>query len=189
MIAVASRGGGDVLARIEPLAVNMRRSVSPLWRAACIGFATATVVLMGFGFFQHDTYDEALQAMIDGELADMIAREMGPQFKETFFSPTADHVSFVPVADNAANSGAVVMIDGESGRAFLACMDLPKIDGMYSLVVTDDQGQILKTIARFENAGELTYRPIHGGLAPGAQMAIYASPSPNEAAKPVLVSL
>lgn len=189
MFAVTGRNAGDVLARIEPLAVNMRRNVSPLWRAACIGFATATVVLMGVAFTMQSTYDESLQAFRDGELARQIAEKIGPRFVDTLLSPSAQRVNFTPVADTAANSGAVVLIDNETNLAFLVCKDLPKIEGQYALVVTDDQGKVLKTIVRFENAGELNGRLLDGGVTPGARLAILAVISPNEAAKPVLVSL
>jgi len=166
----------------------MRRNVSPLWRAACIGFATATVVLMGVAFTMQSTFDESLQAFRDGDLAQQIAEKIGPRFVDTLLSPSADRVNFTPVADNPGKSGAVLLIDRETNLAFLVCKDLPKIDGQYALVVTDAEGKSIKTIARFETAGELNGRPIDGGVAPGMQLAIFAENSPRDA-KPVLVSL
>ena len=189
MAAVTGRNAGDVLARIEPLAVNMRRNVSPLWRAACIGFATATVVLMGFAFNLQTTYDNSLQAMRNGELAEQIAREIGPQFVDTLLSPTAEFVNFSPVADTGAKGGAVVVIDKESKIAFIVCKNLPKISGQYALVVTNDKGEVLQTVARFVNSGELNGRVLDGSLSPSNRYAIYASDTPNEPGKPVLVSL
>lgn len=189
MSAVTGRNAGDVLARIEPLASNMRRNVSPLWRAACIGFATATVVLMGLGFYVQSTYDDSLTALRDGELSAQIAREIGPQFVDTLLSPTAERVNFLPVADNAGRGGAVVLIDSETKLAFLVCKNLPKISGQYALVITDNDGQILQTLARFENSGQLKGRVIDGDITTGSRYAIYASETPSEPAKPVLVSL
>jgi len=193
MSAVTGRAGGDVLARIEPLAVNMRRNVSPLWRAACIGFATATIVLMGFAFNQQNTYDDALQAVRDGELAEQIALQLGPQFVDTFFSPTADRVRFMPVADAAAaasSSRAQVMIDHENQIAMLVCMNLPKVEGRYALVVTDEQGEVVSTVAMFDSNGALESQTLPNSLAPNDRYAIYASdPVTSEPGEPVLVSL
>jgi len=188
MTAVTGRNG-EVLARIEPLAINMRRNVSPLWRAACIGFATATIVLMGFAFNLQNTYDDSLQALRDGELSEQIAREIGPQFIDTLLSPNAERVNFLPVADTSGRGGAVVLIDKESKLAFLVCKNLPRIDGHYALVITDDNGDVLQTVARFENSGELNGRVLDGNIAPGDNFAIYASGTTNETGQPVLVSL
>lgn len=188
MTAVTGRNA-DVLARIEPLAVNMRRNVSPLWRAACIGFATATVVLLGFAFNQQNTYDDALQALRNGELAEQIAREIGPQFVDTLLSPTAERVNFQQVADTTTTGGAVVLIDSESKLAFLVCKNLPKVNGQYALVVTDEQGSVLETVARFDNSGELNGRLLDVVVSPNDRLAIFASETADEPGKPVLVSL
>ncbi|MCB9847854.1 MAG: hypothetical protein H6814_05515 [Phycisphaeraceae bacterium] len=189
--AVAGRNA-DVIARIEPLAINMRRNVTPLWRAACIGFATATVVLLGFAFNQQSTYDNALQALRNGELAEQISRQLGPQFKDVLFSPTADKVNFVPVADAsaAAKSGsAVVFIDREKEVALLVCTNLPKVDGQYALVITNDKGEIISTVATFESGGELNSQPLPNNIAPSDRFAIYAMDTSSEPARQVLVSL
>ncbi len=189
MTAVSGRNN-DVLARIEPLAVTLRSNVSPLWRAACIGFATATVVLLGFAFNLQNTYDNSLHAFRTGELSEQIAREIGPEFVDTLLSPTADQVKFTTVADNSVrNSRATVLVDSEMNIAFLVCKNLPKIDGKYALVVIDKDGGILKTLASFENEGQLDGQLLNGQFKRSDQLAIYASNAAGEDAKPILVSL
>lgn len=189
MTAVSGRNN-DVLARIEPLAVTLRSNVSPLWRAACIGFATATVVLLGFAFNLQNTYDNSLQAMADGELSELISNEIGPEFLPIFLSPTAERVNFTTVADNSMRkSGATVLVDDESNMALLVCKNLPKIDGKYALVITDENGGVLKTLASFENEGQLDGQLLNGEFLPTDQLAIYASDASGGEAKPILVSL
>ncbi len=193
MTAVTGRTSGDVLARIEPLAVNMRRNVSPVWRAACIGFATATILLMGISFSQHTTYEDALQAVRDGELAEQIAIQLGSQFHETFFSPTADHVAFIPVADSTAvgkSSVAKVMIDHEKEIALLVCDKLPRVDGQYALVITDEEGKVISTVARFDSNGVLESQTLPNNIMASARYAICTTDATtNEPGEPVLVSL
>jgi hypothetical protein len=171
--AVAAMAGRnqDVLAKIEPLALSMRRNVSPLWRAACIGFATATLVLLAVTFSVQRTYDTSLQAFRDGELAEQIAKQLGPGFVDTLLSRTADRVAFTPASDRVTG-GVMALIDAESGVAFLACKGLPAVEGNYRLVVLDSRGSVVKELVRFPTKGELTGRPFPAVVAAGSTLAI-----------------
>ena len=91
----------DVVGRIVPEEFSIRANVSPLWRAACIGFATATLVLFGVGYSMQSQYNEALAAGQSGEIA-AIAQQLGPKFEQVLLSPTAQRVAFASnVSDEA----------------------------------------------------------------------------------------
>ncbi|RMD64523.1 MAG: hypothetical protein D6824_03890 [Planctomycetota bacterium] len=133
--------------------------VSPLWRAACIGFATATVVLLTAGFYLQREWNGALAATTDAAFADLIREQMGSQFADVLLAPSARQVAMKPVSDDAQGQ-ATVLVDPESGTGFLVARDLPAIEGRYRLVVADEQGNPLQTLADFASSGGLIGRPV-----------------------------
>ncbi len=150
----------DVVGRIVPEEFSIRANVSPLWRAACIGFATATLVLFGVGYSMQSQYNEALRVGQSGEIA-AIAQELGPRFEQVLLSPTAERVAFASTVSNtpadAPQLRATIFVDHETQTAFLVCRNLPEFDGVadYRLVVVDAQGDEQAQLARFPYTGGL----------------------------------
>lgn len=155
----------DVVGRIVPSEFSIRANVSPLWRAACIGFATATLVLFGVGYSMQSQYHEALAVVQSGEIAE-IARELGPKFEQVLLSPTARRVAFATTVGSAADTGgdlrAAMYLDEETKTAFLVCRNLPALDGdaEYRLVIVSDQGGEDAVVTKFRYTGGLVGAPI-----------------------------
>jgi hypothetical protein len=187
MRGVAARDGSDVLARLAPAGVALRRNVSPLWRAACIGFATATVVLMAAGFSLQREWSRAAAASQDGDLASLITKDLGSQFANALTNPNTTRMAFVPASlDADVRSGsASIYLDAETGMAWLICNQMPVIEGAYRLAVLDPAGQVVETIAEFAYTGGVRGHQIQNlAMKPGSMLAIVAPQS----ASPLLVS-
>jgi len=148
-----------VLATIHSHPASWSSRVSPLWRAACIGFATATVVLLSAGFYLQREWNGALAATTDAAFADLIREQMGSQFADVLLAPSARQVALRPASEQARGQ-ATVLVDPESGAGFLVARDLPAIEGRYRLVVADEQGKPLQTLADFASTGGLIGRPV-----------------------------
>jgi len=178
---------GDVLARLAPAGIALRRNVSPLWRAACIGFATATVVLLAAGFTLQQEWSRAAAAQQDGELAMFAARDLGPEFGDVLTNPNTQRVAFIPASlDNREVGTAAIYIDAETGTAYLICNKLPEMEGRFKLAVIDPDGKVVDTLAEFASNGSLRGQQIRNatGLRAGATLAIMAPQS----ATPLLVT-
>jgi len=153
----------DVVGRIVPEEFSLRANVSPLWRAACIGFATATLVLMGVGYTMQTQYNQALAVGQSGEIAE-IARELGPKFEQVLLSPTAERVAFATTASypgggSAGEAGelrAALYVDVETRTAFLVCRNLPSMENdEFRLVVVTEDGAAGDVLTKFRYTGGL----------------------------------
>lgn len=188
MRGVAVRDGGDVLARLAPAGVALRRNVSPLWRAACIGFATATVVLMAAGFSLQREWSRAAAASQNGDLAALMTSTLGPDFANALTNPNTTRMAFVPASlDTTDRIGtAALYFDSETGKAWLICDRMPVAEGAYSLAVLDPNGQVVETIAEFTyTSGGISGQQIPRlAFKPGSTLAIV----PPLSSSPLLVS-
>lgn len=189
MRGVAAREGGDVLARLAPAGVAMRMNVSPLWRAACIGFATATIVLLAAGYNIQQEWSRAAHAQQDGDLAALIAQQFGSEYNDLFTSPNVKRMAFVPAADSPAaspNSSAAIYFDAETGKALLFVTRLPVFPGQYRLAVVDADGRVVREMEGFAYTGGVGGRPLRNlAFTPGEALAIY----PPQSDDPLMVTL
>jgi len=150
----------DVVGQIVPENFSLRANVSPLWRAACIGFATATLVLFGVGYSLQSQYSETLAIGQSGEIAE-IAQQLGPKFEQVLLSPTAQRVAFTSSASDPSETPgdlrAALYIDEESKTAFLVCRNLPTVgDGNeFRLVLVDETGGQGPVLTKFRYTGGL----------------------------------
>lgn len=171
MAAMAPKTTGDVLAKIGAGEWSIRRNVSPIWRAACLGFATATVVLIAVGFNMRTQYDGAMEAFRDRDITLLIAQELGASFVDPFFNPKTRRVSFEPFSEDLS-ARAVVLIDPDSKTAFLVTRNLPTVNGEYRLVIVDDAGAIQQTLAVFSTDGQIHGTPVNHPIEIGDALAI-----------------
>lgn len=189
MTAMNPARAGDVLARIGATEwVTVRRQVSPLWRAACIGFATATIGLVGVGFHLGNLRDAAWRDSYDRDLTQLITQDLGAEFVNRLLDPFSQKVSFVPAADGF-NARATILIDPDTRTAYLVTQDFPVTFGEYRLVIVNDAGEIERSVATFTASGKLSGTLLNGVIEPGSPLAIVPPAVPAEKPKPVLLSL
>ena len=113
------------------------RNNAPMWRAACIGFATASAVLgvLYLTLAQQNNRMQTLHAQ--GTITEMI-QDMGPRAKEILMSPDVRPVAFTPAAPDVHESvTASLFYDGVTGEALLLCEGLPVANGVYTLTLRD----------------------------------------------------
>lgn len=124
----------DVLATIGP--VPKSRNSAPMWRAACIGFMTATAVL-GAMYLMVNQQSQKMQSIVEqGAMSDYIVQDLGVRAKEILMARDARAVSFIPAAADVHSSvTAKLHFDPDSGEAILLCEGLPVADGTYTLTV------------------------------------------------------
>ncbi|MFG0257990.1 MAG: hypothetical protein ACF8GE_08830 [Phycisphaerales bacterium JB043] len=175
MSSVRVDSPSDVLARILPDPVSMRRNVTPLWRAACIAFASATIMLLLAGFSLQQEIQRAIMAQEDAGFAELMTRDLGPEFPEALLSPKANRVAF-SMTENTNRGNAALYFDPESELAYLVCHELDVYEGEYTLAVVDENGDVQEELATFAYNGGISGRSmkIAQKLATGMQLAILA---------------
>ncbi len=111
---------------------------TPVWRAACIGFATATIVLFGaFGWMHRENRQLASRFMSDQTLEEF-QKVAGTRGIEILAARHVDGVALIPAANDVAQGVvANLYLDTDRGEAVLFCKGLPVIDGTYRLVIED----------------------------------------------------
>lgn len=187
MTAMAPSRASGVIAKIGSPEWSIRRAVSPVWRAACLGFATATVVLIAVGFYMRDTLDATMYDSLNRDLTQLITQDLGNEFADRLLSPASHKVSFQPV--DGVRAQAAILIDPESKTAYLVTRDLPAMDGEYKLVVVNDAGETQSLLASFGVSGKMNGMVIESHIEAGAPLAIIPPVARNEKATPVLFSL
>ena len=122
-------------------AFNAARS-APIWRAACIGFATATIVLFGaFGLMRHENQNLA-SLMSSDRTIEEFQKSAGPRAMEILAARNRDGVSLIPAANDVAQGvTANLYLDLDRGEAVLFCKGLPAMDGAYRLVIENGDNQ------------------------------------------------
>jgi hypothetical protein len=157
--AVAARR--HVAGRILPPLLPSR-GVSPIWRAAAIGCAAASLVLGFATLTMRRDFEKAMVTWQSNEWKDAFLRRFGATFEHDFYDPAVRRVTFAPVAADAADSDGfdgkvALMLDG-SGSGRLYCTDMPAADGAeYRLVLMDRSGNIVKdTICTIKRASDPT---------------------------------
>ncbi|TVQ83406.1 MAG: hypothetical protein EA380_00075 [Phycisphaeraceae bacterium] len=195
VLAAVRRAIDRVASTDRPLVIGAlprHRTMLPVWRAACIGFATATVVLGAF-FVQlnRTVYQMAEQTQTNFTLAEL-QQTLGARGLALFSNPNAHEVGFIPVADTNSpitiKARAVLRVDPETRQAFLICADLPIAAGEYQLVIEGPDnsntvahkfratGGIVPVEIRIENLDELTQLAIVGPVDETGQQRVLLRP-------------
>lgn len=193
VLAAVRRAIDRVASTDRPLVIGAlprQRTMLPVWRAACIGFATATVVLGAF-FVQlnRTVYQMAEQTQTNFTLAEL-QNVLGARGMDLFGNPYAREVGFVQVADinSPTRANAVLRIDPETRQAILICRNLPMAAGEYQLVIEGpDQtntvahkfratGGIVPVEIRIDNLDELTHLAIVGPADESGQQRVLLRP-------------
>lgn len=132
--AIASVSGHEApLGYVGPAPARGLMASATLWRAACLGFATAAVV-MGAFVFQMSRVNRQIIDIAASDQALEELRPMGPTFQTMLTSPAMFNAHFAPLAADAEDkSRATIYVDRELKQAYLLCADLPP--GEYRLVI------------------------------------------------------
>jgi hypothetical protein len=159
--AVSSpRATGGAAGRIggPAFAGRMIFNTAPVWRAACIGFATATVVLSVF-FIWMSQEAHRIQSMITSDnIAEFLQQNAGPNALEILASENLRDYAFIPAAADYSALSARLLVDPDKGNAVLFCKNLPQINGSYRLVIESTDGS--KHPVRFQNSGAIVSVPV-----------------------------
>ena len=130
---------------------------TPVWRAACIGFATATIVLFGAFGWMHRENRHLADLMTSNETLQQFQQVAGSRGLEILAARNRDGVSLIPAANDVAQGvTANLYLDTDRGEAILFCKGLPALEGTYRLVIED--GANKKHVQEFKS--------INSGLIP-----------------------
>ena len=113
---------------------------APMWRAACIGFATASLVLGGF-FYKVSEHNKTItESLTSTELIEQLRRlsGTGADWRQIVTTPNLRHVDFAPAAQDLETDRvpfARLFLIPEKRQAVLVCQRLPIEKGEYTLVI------------------------------------------------------
>lgn len=128
-------------------------NTAPVWRAACIGFATASVVLSLFFIWMSQETRRITALTNSDQIAEYFQQNLGADAFELLASGDLRQVAFVPAAmDLSEPVSAQLFIDTRNGEAVLFCKGLPKVDGTYRLTVAQPNGTS-RVLRSFQNNG------------------------------------
>lgn len=152
----------EPIARIGAGPARLWFNATPIWRAACIGFATASLVLAGFGY--KVTQDN--RTITDTALSNLEAIKLAsPGLPDLLLKPRLQQVAFSPLARDAGSTKAVkavakLFVDLDSRTACLICDGLPEIGGEYTLVIESSQNNGARSVKTFQAGTGKVYVPI-----------------------------
>lgn len=164
------------------------RGVHPVWRAAAIGLAAATIALTVISANVRDLQHTAAE----GARIAAFYNQTGAEFvNSTLFDTNTKRVTLTPVSHETANN-AVASVwhnpDWGSARLFVKNLRAQAGDEPYRLVVLDADGNIVREVAQFRPTGELQDIGITVNLATESRLAIYQSMREAIDAQPLLLS-
>lgn len=163
------------------------RGVSPVWRGAAIACAAAALVF-GFAGLRIYSYVKDVNSFLQSnQLADTYG-QMGARFQTVYMAPDTQFVGFASVAkDSVGKSGARLMIDPKTRTGYLHCANLPKVSGLYSLVIVDEKGNVAKALVQFESGGPVIEKVIPElSMESGENFAILAPNADPSKGAPIL---
>lgn len=138
-------------------------NAAPIWRAACIGFATAALVLGGF-FYQVTQSNKQIIASLDSNaLNEQMRRlsESGVNWRSTLMAKGLTKVDFSPTAadvgDGLSEPVGRIFIDPTKMEAIVLLEHLPIVSGEYTLKIIGHDKDRLK---RFEATPGLVQIPL-----------------------------
>jgi hypothetical protein len=188
--------------RFMPLLLPSR-GVTPIWRAAAVGCAAASIVLGFATVMMKQQFNELQSAKRDNAIADDLRLKFGATFERNLFDTNVQKIAFVPLAQDAPDfrGDAVLFLDKTKQIGELYCRQMPADGREFRLVVMDNKGNIVRNSAG-EPASVLSFTcPVDGGsyvhkrienqvnLQPGYGLALIAIDPQSEKATPVLRSL
>lgn len=140
--------------RVAP-ALRPSRRVTPLWRAAALGFASASIGLGGALLHLREKFDSIFNEARNEQSIGALAQIPGFQVSDVLLNPNIKRVALTPQSQGI-RARATVLIDPDRDSATVYCMNLNPTDGkFYRIVALDEKGAELSELARFEGTGGL----------------------------------
>lgn len=157
--AIIGLTAGDAAAAARAVSTGSKTGAwfnsTTIWRAACIGFATTTVLLTGVAAYVFDR-NQAFVEQTEIALGKALLSELGTDFQEVALAQGVQIFDFATT--DGLSARAKLWVHPESQVAFLFCSDLPVRDGRYSLVLQDENNgrQVVRDFRASE--GFITFR-------------------------------
>lgn len=133
--AILGLTAGDAAAAAHAVSTGSKTGAwfnsTTIWRAACIGFATTTVLLTGVAAYVFDR-NQAYVEQTEIALGKALLSELGSDFQEVALAQGVQIFDFA--GSEGLSAKAKLWVHPETKVAFLFCSDLPVRDGRYSLV-------------------------------------------------------
>ena len=164
---------------------------APMWRAACLAFATATIVLTVFNGLIKDELDHLRDRQTTEAIAMQFGQEFGPEFVEAMMSPRSQWLAFAPAAQDldpqqVQRLRAKVLFDPVARTAFFRVEGLPSADAKYLLVIEDSAGNARKRLEFYGHHDAVFRRVQDVDEADVNGMAIYGPDSSGVITAPLL---
>lgn len=183
---VLAHAGG----RAGPAIMPVRR-VSPVWRAAALGFASAAVAFAGMTLYERDRIDQmARDSRTVGEVVAV------PGIGDTVFN--ADVSKIVLDAAQGFKGEAALFLNSEKSEGRLYCRNLSTSPGVvYRVLLVDESGELMRDAAGrpVELARSFTYtggwkivQDVHVTLPSAGRIALFEATSndPDDLGRMVL---
>lgn len=153
-----------------PIPLLSSLHVSPVWRAASLGFAAAAAVFGATTLFMWGQYRDVDSQMRNNAFGAEIAAAAGADAMDLLFGYGAI-ARFQPVAEGGVGQASFHYLS-ESGEGLLTVAGLPALSsGEYAVVLINDEGEQVADLAqRFASEGgslrliKLDLAPEHDGL-------------------------
>ncbi len=169
----AGEGGEHVRRKIGPFAIKLQRNVSPLWRAASIGFAVATVILAYSTLRVKQNYDDISNGLTTGQSMTELTNAYGARVVDLLTSEQAALRPFAqgPGVKDGTDPTAALLVDETGGKSYLLYTNLPIVEGGYRLVAVQN-GAVAKVLHRFDARPGREMTVIGAALQAGMALAI-----------------
>lgn len=172
--AIIGLTAGDAAAAAKAVSTGSKVGAwfnsTTIWRAACIGFATTTVLLTGVAAYVFDS-NQAYREETEIALGRALLTELGSGFQEVALAQGVQVFDFA--ASDSHSAQARLWVHPETKVAFLFCKDMPVSNGRYSLVV-ETAGSAPELIRQFRaSEGMITFRVDQVNLETVGNLAIH----------------
>lgn len=179
----------EPVGRIGPgVAVSAGFNSAPIWRAACIGFATASLVLAGFGYKVARDNRAIAEGTQGIGMMETLVRQAGARFPSLLANPHTQSVAFAPAAADLSDKiVARLWIDADRQTCYLFANNLPASTGTYKLVLRNSgDARYLKEFDATPGTTVLTFEAV--GIENFQGLEILAPGGPQSEPTPLLVA-
>lgn len=189
---VATRGTAGYASGHESSAFVRLLNSAFVWRTACLGFATATIVLGVFYNIVHSNLSEVTDRVRTERFAAEFRNQFGPAFVDSMMGPQSMWLSFAPAAQDLSLGISVdevrakLLYDPERRVAFVRVEGLPDVNALYQVVVERAEGAKRRQL-EFFGSHEAIFRQINNIDASDINgLTIYAPDASGNGYTPVL---
>lgn len=157
------------------LSIGVASRVSPLWRAASIGFATAAMVCLGVLLYQLDQTRRLGEEYVSDRVVGSLTAGLGSRYYEDVLFKSATHRVIFERTANASGGEASLFLNPDWETSRLFCQHLPPAESgrVYRVVILNEQNEIVgRPLREFTADGGLTSVGISATIAKGSRIAI-----------------